>query len=145
MSYHSRILVMGLPGTGKTTFAEELRKQLVDKGYTVTWFNADQVRSLYNDWDFSMEGRKRQSERMRSLGTKSMTDFTICDFVAPTKEIRNIFSADYVIWMDTEEKSIYEDTNSVFENPDFGEYHYRVKVKDASNTVPTCVSDILPL
>lgn len=138
-----RILIMGLPGTGKTTFAEELQKKLRKKGHTAAWFNADDVRKMRNDWDFSPEGRIRQAERMRTLGNSMMTDFTICDFVAPTKEIRDIFSPDYVIWMDTEEKSRYEDTNAMFEPPQMGEWHYVVKAKDATNIVPYVIDDLL--
>jgi adenylylsulfate kinase len=75
-----RILIMGLPGSGKTYLAEALKKYLeqhgTDSDYsaemlpiggfnaTVTWFNADDVRRKYNDWDFSKEGRIRQSLRM---------------------------------------------------------------------------------
>ena len=50
-----KILVMGLPGSGKSTFAEPLAKSLFG-----TWINADQVREKYDDWDFSIEGRVRQ-------------------------------------------------------------------------------------
>lgn len=140
-----RILIMGLPDSGKTTFAEELQKQLKKKGRTVAWFNADVVRETNNDWNFSPEGRIRQCERMRKLANGMMTDFVICDFVAPTKEIRNIFSADYVVWMNTEEKSQYEDTNSLFEKPEYVEWNYVVKAKDAKNTVPFVVKQLLEL
>ena len=138
-----RILIMGLPGTGKTTFAEELQKKLRKRGHTVAWFNADDVRAIHNDWDFSSEGRIKQAERMKKLSESMMTDFVICDFVAPTKEIRDIFSADYTVWMDTEEKSQYEDTNAIFEPPQAGEWDYIVKVKDAINTVPFFIDVLL--
>ena len=55
-----KILVMGLPGSGKSTFAEPLAKSLFG-----IWINADQVREKYDDWDFSTEGRIRQSQRMK--------------------------------------------------------------------------------
>lgn len=139
-----RILIMGLPGTGKTTFARELMERLGDKGKTAAWFNADDVRKMHSDWDFSPEGRIRQAERMRRLTMEFCdNDFTICDFVAPTKEIRNIFAADCVIWMNTEEKSTYEDTNAIFEKPVYGEWHYVVTAKDAKNTVPFLIDILL--
>ena len=56
-----RILVMGLPGAGKTTLAQQILDRLEVSGKTVTWLNADNIRKEYNDWDFSLEGRLRQS------------------------------------------------------------------------------------
>ena len=42
------ILIMGLPGAGKTTLADELAKKIKAKR-----LNADVVRKEANDWDFS--------------------------------------------------------------------------------------------
>lgn len=135
---------MGLPGTGKTTFARELTERLGDKDKNVAWFNADDVRQMHEDWDFSMEGRIRQSQRMKTMAEDfNQTDFVICDFIAPTKEIRNIFDADYVVWMNTEETSSYEDTNTIFERPEYGEWDYVVTAKDAINTVPYFIDILL--
>lgn len=138
-----KILIMGLPGTGKTTFARKLMEQLNSKGKIAAWFNADNVRKMYDDWDFSTEGRIRQAERMKKLADESGFDYVICDFIAPTKEIRNIFAADYTVWMNTEEKSQYEDTNAIFQKPQIGECDYIVKVRNASNTVPYFIGVIL--
>lgn len=135
-----RILVCGLPGSGKTTFARELLSQL---GENTCWFNADDIRKLYADWDFSYEGRIRQAERMRRFAHEATFKHVICDFVAPTEEIRNIFSADFVIWMDTETKSNYKDTDKLFERPT--KWNYIVKMKDVPNTVSPCVEQILKL
>ena len=74
---------MGLPGAGKTTLAEKLRIYFEHYEKKVIWLNADRVRKEYNDWDFSHEGRIRQSHRMRELADKIECDFVICDFVAP--------------------------------------------------------------
>ena len=90
---------MGLPGSGKTTLAKKLVEIL-----NCAWYNADKVRELYNDWDFSQEGRIRQAERMCRLSSQ-VKGHVVCDFVAPTEEIRNIYNADLTIWMDTIEKS----------------------------------------
>ena len=57
-----KILVMGLPGAGKTHLAERLQKVL-----NCAWYNADKVREMANDWDFSPEGRVRQANRMRTF------------------------------------------------------------------------------
>ena len=74
---------------------------------------------MANDWDFSDEGRKRQSFRMKALANfeKENGRIVICDFICPTKKAREIFNADYCIWMDTIKKSNYEDTDKIFEEP----------------------------
>jgi len=117
-----RILVMGLPGSGKTTFSQNLVKKLM-LTHSVTWFNADSVREQFNDWDFSPEGRKRQMKRMTELSINSVSDFTICDFVCPTDELRKSFNADIIIWMDTITEGRFEDTNKVFQRPSDVTYH----------------------
>ena len=125
----TRILVMGLPGAGKTTLAEKLKIQLESAGAKVVWLNADLVRKEYNDWDFSHEGRIRQSHRMRDLADKIECDYAICDFVAPLVEMRNNFKADWTVWVDTIEKSRYEDTNKAFVSPEI--YDFRVTEQNA--------------
>ena len=39
-----KILIMGLPGAGKTTLAEALKKIVEQELHSIDWFNADQVR-----------------------------------------------------------------------------------------------------
>ena len=109
-----KILIMGLPGSGKTYLAERLQPLL-----NAAWYNADKVREMANDWDFSPEGRVRQSLRMRNLADfeKEHNRIVLCDFVCPTKETQNIFHPDIIIWMNTIKKGRYEDTNKMFENP----------------------------
>lgn len=137
-----KILIMGLPGTGKTTLAQELRKQLIIALKSVVWYNADIVRELNNDWDFSEEGRLRQAKRMRDLADYHKdVDFVICDFVAPTQEIRNIFDADFIIWMNTEKNSNYQDTDKIFENPE--KVDYTITAKDAKILTPYVVKAII--
>lgn len=113
-----RILIMGLPGSGKTTLAQDLVYKLEESGKTVTWLNADKIREIFNDWDFSYDGRIRQAVRMKRLSNGSEDDYVIADFVAPLQEMRDIFGADYTIWMNTIDSGRFEDTNSIFEKPD---------------------------
>ena len=137
-----KILVCGLPGSGKTWLSERLIKHIKN----CAWYNADTVRKFSNDWDFSMEGRIRQAKRMQTFADFERDNYrwVICDFVAPTNEVREAFAPNHVIWLDTikegrvvssklnELKNIsnlpfdavslskskeFEDTNKVFETP----------------------------
>ena len=109
-----KILVMGLPGSGKTYLAKRMQPLL-----NAAWYNADIVREMANDWDFSPEGRIRQSLRMKNLAEfeKKHWRIVICDFVCPTKETKQNFDPDITIWMNTIESGRYEDTNKMFEEP----------------------------
>ena len=145
-----RILIMGLPGAGKTFLATALKKfletnstirhmpmsrainmEMTPSAYscTVDWFNADDVRKRFNDWDFSREGRIRQSIRMADFALSCTSDFVICDFVAPLVEMRNNFKADWTIWVDTIDAGRFEDTNRAFVEPEV--YDFRVTEQDA--------------
>jgi adenylylsulfate kinase len=124
-----KILIMGLPGAGKTTLAQALRDLIQDNNKTVEWFNADLVRQAYDDWDFSNEGRIRQSVRMHELAGKINSDYVICDFVCPLPIMRDNFNADFVIWVDTIKQGRFKDTNQVFVSPE--KYDIRVTEQDA--------------
>lgn len=117
-----RILIMGLPGSGKSTLAEPFAKLI-----SGVWLNADQIRTEYNDWDFSPEGRVRQALRMRYLadGVVKAGRVAVADFVCPTEKAREEFAADYVIWMDTIKEGRFEDTNRMFEKPSRVDYHVK--------------------
>ena len=135
-----KILIMGLPGSGKTTLAQMMAPRL-----NAVWLNADEVRKEANDWDFSEDGRRRQSLRMRSLaeGAVGNNRTVVADFVCPTKKTREHFGADYVIWMDTIKEGRFEDTNKMFEEPT--EYNTRVTSKDAEMWAFLVVQEIRDL
>ena len=105
---------MGLPGSGKTYLAKRMQPILKS-----AWNNADIVREMANDWDFSPEGRIRQSLRMKNLADfeKNQGRIVICDFVCPTNETKENFSPDITVWMNTITSGRYEDTNKMFEKP----------------------------
>ena len=140
-----RILIMGLPGSGKTTLAGALKKYLEEHGEIsygralqehigdfdckVNWFNADDIRRKYNDWDFSNDGRIRQSIRMFQFSMEAGGDYVICDFVAPLVEMRNNFKADWTIWVDTIREGRYADTNAAFVEPE--QYDFRIVEQNA--------------
>ena len=93
--------------------------------------NADEIRKAANDWDFSEEGRIRQSKRMaeNAIKLKNEGNYVIADFICPTPEARKLFPADYIIWVDTINKGRFEDTNQMFVKPKTFNYH--VTTKDA--------------
>ena len=87
------------------------------------WFNADKVREMANDWEFSEEARIRQARRMRNIADyeKGCGRIVICDFVCPTQLTRHIFEADYTIWMNTIVAGRFQDTNKLFEEPSYAD------------------------
>ena len=121
-----KILIMGLPGSGKTTLASKLVSLINAK-----WLNADEVRKEFDDWDFSEEARKRQARRMADLAEKySKTNkHVVADFICPTPEARKIFNPDYIVWVNTITKGRFEDTNEMFVKPE--KYNFKVTTKNA--------------
>lgn len=121
-----KILIMGLPGSGKTTLAKNLVPM-----FNAVWINADEVRKESDDWDFTSEGRTRQALRMWTYAEESIEQNrnVVADFVCPTEETRRQFKADYTVWMDTIKESEYDDTNKMFETPT--NYDFKVTHKEA--------------
>ena len=121
-----KILIMGLPGVGKTTLALKLAKLLKSK-----LLNADEIRKEANDWDFSAEGRNRQALRMADFANKYKSEghIVIADFICPTPKARKLFAPDILIWVDTIKKGRFEDTNKMFIEPE--KFDFRVKEKNS--------------
>ena len=132
------ILVMGLPGAGKTTLANELAPLLKAKRV-----NADEVRKAANDWDFSEEGRKRQAIRMSELAInlKNEGNYVIADFICPTPEARKLFPADFIIWVDTIQEGRFDDTNQMFVKPE--KYDFHVTSQDAKLWASKIIKEII--
>jgi len=115
-----KILIFGLPGSGKTTLAKPFA-ELIGGVHS----NADNVRSHYADWDFTPEGRMRQAARMRYLadGVVMAGKVAVADFVAPTDQARMEFNPDFTVWMDTIKEGRFADTNKMFVPPAHFDYH----------------------
>ncbi len=131
------ILIMGLPGAGKTTLANELAKLINAKR-----LNADEIRKAANDWDFSEEGRKRQAKRMSdaALKLKNEGSNVIADFICPTPEARSLFPADYIVWVDTIKKGRFDDTNQMFVKPE--KFNFHVTTQDAKVWAPKIAEEL---
>jgi len=115
-----KVLIFGLPGSGKSTLAKPFADLIGG-----VHINADEVRTKYDDWDFTPEGRMRQAQRMKHLadGVIMAGKVAVADFVCPTEKARSEFNPNYTVWMDTIEKGMYEDTNAMFEKPEKVDYH----------------------
>ena len=135
-----KILIMGLSGSGKSELAKELHSLFQNDERSSIRINGDEIREAHKDWDFSPEGRIRQAERMARLAKKSNTDYVIADFIAPTKQTRDIFNPDMLIWLDTVRSSKYTNTDVLFEPP--LEYNHRITEKNASKWAQIIYKDI---
>ena len=131
-----KILIFGLPGAGKTHLARRLQDRI-----SSAWYNADEVRKMANDWDFSDEGRNRQANRMKTIADfeKQNGRHVICDFVCPFDSARDHFDADLTVWMDTIDEGRFEDTNKAFQTPDADKVDFVIRkdtwwTEDAVNT-----------
>ena len=131
-----KILIMGSPGSGKTYLTERLVPLI-----GAAWFNADKVRKMANDWDFSEEGRVRQSNRMKSIADfeKSHGRLVVCDFVCPTVKTRQMFDADFTVWMDTIKESNYKDTDKIFEEPE----NFNLKITEWNQYNPKEIASLI--
>ena len=115
-----KILIFGLPGSGKSTLAKPFADLIGG-----VHINANAIRTKYNDWDFSLEGRNRQASRMKYLsdGVVKAGKIAVADFICPTHLTRLEFNPDYTVWMDTISRGKFEDTNDMFEPPEKVDYH----------------------
>ena len=132
-----KILIMGLPGSGKTTLASELVPLLNAK-----WLNNDKVRKAAKDWDFSEEGRVRQAKRMANLAEKHKQEgsYVVCDFICTTPKARELFNAYFIVWVDTIKKGKYDDTNAMFVKPEKFDFH--ITSQDAKVWAPQIAKKI---
>ena len=121
---NNKLLVMGLNDSGKTTFAKKLAYAL-----NCPHLNADDVRKQAKDWDFSPEGRVRQCLRMKDMA-EAIDGWVVCDFICPTEKLRQLFEPALLIWLNTVKHSRYDDTNKMFEPPEW--FHFQIRNKQNS-------------
>ena len=136
-----KILIMGLPGSGKTTLASKLVPLLKAK-----WINNDEVRKAANDWDFSEKGRERQATRMAEIAEKHKKEgkynYLVTDYICPTPKTREIFNADYLIWINTINKGRFEDTNKMFVKPE--KFDFQVTTQNAEIWAYQIADQLIP-
>ena len=135
-----KILICGLPGSGKTTLAKPFSELI--NGIHI---NADDIRTKYDDWDFSDKGRMRQAYRMKHIcdGVVMAGKIAVADFVCPNIFTQKAFDADYIVWMDTLNESQYEDTNSIFMKPDKVDYHVNKWFEDTHDQLVKVVKNYM--
>ena len=111
-----KILIMGLPGAGKTTLATVLAPLL-----NAVVFNADAVRAnLSRDLGFSHDDRVEHARRMGWMCDRVVEagGTVIADFICPTADTRAAFGDAFTIWVDRIAEGRFEDTNRMFVAPE---------------------------
>ena len=126
-----KILIMGLPGAGKTYLAKEIYREL-----NAVWINGDSIRKKYKDWDFTKTGRIRQAKRLNKISNEYIQKRknVVVDFICPNKDSFKNFKADFIVWVDTIKKGRHirkhlDDINPIFKKPE--KFNLRVTSKDA--------------
>lgn len=131
------IQIIGLPGSGKTTLAEELSNRI--SGFHI---NADKVRQGINsDLGFEPKDRVEQARRMGCLArlVEDQGLIAVVDFVCPTQQTREAFGfADVIVWVDRIKEGRFEDTNKLWEDP----LKYDIKIAQGK-TVDEEVEEII--
>lgn len=109
------ILIMGLPGAGKTALATALAIKIK----AVHW-NADDIRGNINkDLGYSEDDRIEQATRLGWLSQKVISTGypVVSDFVCPIPKCRDAFGSAFLIFIDRINESRFQNTNNIFVPP----------------------------
>ncbi len=130
-----KILIIGLPGSGKTWLGGKIAKRL-----NIPHWDGDAVREIYNDWNFDLQARERSALRMRKLA--ELDPISISTFICPLPGFRRHFFPDKLIWMDTIKEGHHEDTNKIFQPPE--KYDVRITKWIDEDQLFNSLDDISP-
>ena len=86
----------GLSGSGKSTIAEALERELYNKGFFAQVLDGDNIRSgINNNLGFSIEDRKENIRRIAEIAKLYVNSGVIAinSFISPTIEIRSYAKA----------------------------------------------------
>lgn len=120
----------GLSGSGKTTIALELKKQLENSGKIVEILDGDVVReTLHKNLGFSREDIRENNRLIAGLAKElsSKTDYILVPIISPYKEdramVRKIISDDFIeLFVNTPlQKCINRDVKGLYKKALAGE------------------------
>jgi hypothetical protein len=115
-----RILIMGLPGAGKTTLADELHELILSLGLKSKWLNENRLKAEYPNLTIN---------QIKEMANDATVDYVVADFEARTYLERRSFNPHYLIWLNTIPEDEYESIPYGFEPP--FRYNVCVTTKDA--------------
>lgn len=133
---HYRILVMGLPGSFRTSVANKLAERIG----VATVLRSSEQRALAKDVDYTVDGQMRHCYRMLGLIRQASAPVTIVDMVCPLPKMRQILNCDIVVWVNDKQQSQYDQLNEMYVPPVF----YDVECHDDSDeTIDAIIRRIL--
>jgi hypothetical protein len=115
-----RILIMGLPGAGKTTLADELNELILSLGLHTLRLNENRLKAEYPDLT---------EEQIRWMIAGATVDYVVADFEAQTIHDRRVVNPHYLVWVNTAPEDEYQFLNYGFDPP--FKYNMCVTTKDA--------------
>ncbi len=80
----------GQPGSGKTTLAQAVQKELRRRGHAVVFLDGDTFRIITLNKDYSADGRLKNIRAAQLLAAKIHEDgvWVVASFVSPYRDLR---------------------------------------------------------